>query len=167
MVNWIEKLTEPAPEQRFKSATDAFSALKSGMALNATGDREDIPANHLSKQPAPFANNSGYGNILDSSIAVPEEIKGWNWGAFLLSAFWPFTNRVWIGLLCWAPQAGWMMAFVLGAKGNEWAWKSRRWRSIEQFKAHQRGWAIAGILFGIPVSLMLWLAMFVLFMDGF
>jgi hypothetical protein len=39
------------------------------------------------------------------------------------------------------------MAIALGSNGNEWAWKSRRWRSIEHFKAHQRGWAIAGLLF--------------------
>jgi hypothetical protein len=48
------------------------------------------------------------------------------------------------------------MAIALGAKGNEWAWKSRRWSSIEQFKAHQRGWAIAGILIGGPISIVLW-----------
>jgi hypothetical protein len=44
------------------------------------------------------------------------------------------------------------MAIALGVKGNEWAWKSRRWRSIEQFKAHQRGWTIAGLFIGIPMA---------------
>jgi hypothetical protein len=48
------------------------------------------------------------------------------------------------------------MTVVLGAKGNEWAWKSRRWRSIDHFKRHQRGWAIAGLFVGIPMSLMVW-----------
>jgi hypothetical protein len=54
------------------------------------------------------------------------------------------------------------MAIALGSKGNEWAWKSRPWRSIEQFKAHQRGWAIAGILIGAPISIMLWIRAIVL-----
>ena len=38
------------------------------------------------------------------------------------------------------------MAGVLGVKGNEWAWKSRRWASIEQFKTHQKNWTIAGLI---------------------
>jgi serine/threonine-protein kinase len=29
---------------------------------------------------------------------------------------------------------------MLGAKGNEWAWKSRKWDNINAFKAHQRAW---------------------------
>ncbi|HAZ46301.1 MAG TPA: serine/threonine protein kinase, partial [Cyanobacteria bacterium UBA11371] len=92
------------------------------------------------------------GNLFDESIAIPDEIKGWNWGAFLMPWLWPFTNKVWIGLLCLMPYVGWIMGFVLGAKGNEWAWKSRKWRSIDQFKAHQRGWAIAGLFIGIPTA---------------
>jgi serine/threonine-protein kinase len=38
------------------------------------------------------------------------------------------------------------MAVILGVKGNEWAWKSRRWDSIKDFKRHQRLWAIAAFL---------------------
>ena len=53
-----------------------------------------------------------------------------------------------------------MIAFLFGAKGNEWAWKSRRWESVEHFKDHQRAWAIAGIMFGAPISFLLWLFIF-------
>jgi serine/threonine protein kinase len=151
VVSWIQKLTEPAPEQRFNSASVARKALESGMALNTPTKSQLVkPA------PAEFVNTSGHGNIFDDSVPVPDEIKGWNWGAFLMPWLWPFTNHVWIGLLCFVPQIGWLMAIALGFKGNEWAWKSKRWRSIEHFKAHQRGWAIAGILFGIPFSLIAW-----------
>jgi serine/threonine protein kinase len=164
MENWIEKLIEPAPENRFKSATEALSALKSGIA-----SKSDLASNYppdiliadvppgldifLSDSPK---NTSGHGNLFDTTIPVPDEIKGWNWGAFLMPYFWPFSNHVWIGLLCFVPQVGWLMAIALGSKGNEWAWKSRKWRSIQHFKAHQRGWAIAGLFFGIPLSLMAW-----------
>jgi len=151
VVSWIQKLTEPAPEQRFKSASVARKALESGMALN-TPTKSQL----MKPAPAQFVNTSGHGNIFDDSVPVPDEIKGWNWGAFLMPWLWPFTNHVWIGLLCFVPQIGWLMAIALGSKGNEWAWKSKRWRSIEHFKAHQRGWAIAGILFGIPFSLIAW-----------
>jgi hypothetical protein len=67
---------------------------------------------------------------------------------------------VWFGLLCFIPYGLLIVAIAFGAKGNEWAWKSRKWRSIEQFKAHQRGWAIAGILIGVPTSIMLWVRAF-------
>lgn len=148
---WIEKLTEPAPEQRFKSAREALAALESGVALNTPTEIQ------LTKSAPPaFINNSGHGNLFDPSVPVPDEIKGWNWGAFLMPWLWPFSNHVWIGLLAFVPQVGWFMAIALGSKGNEWAWKSRRWRSIEHFKAHQRGWAIAGLLFGIPFSAIAW-----------
>ncbi|MEA5569099.1 protein kinase domain-containing protein, partial [Anabaena sp. UHCC 0399] len=43
--------------------------------------------------PAP-ANNSGCGRIFDESIPVPQEIKGWNWGAFLMGVFWSIGNKV-------------------------------------------------------------------------
>ena len=38
-----------------------------------------------------------------------------------------------------------VMPFVLGAKGNEWAWRNRVWRDIEHFKKTQRKWAVAGV----------------------
>ncbi|HEY9830956.1 MAG TPA: hypothetical protein V6D26_10270, partial [Stenomitos sp.] len=120
-------------------------------------DKTTTSSQLIRPTPITFVNNSGCGGLLDARIPVPDEIKGWNWGAFLMPWLWPFTNHVWIGLLALVPQVGWFVAIMLGAQGNEWAWKSRRWRSIEQFKAHQRGWAIAGMMFGIPVSLVLWM----------
>lgn len=59
------------------------------------------------------------------------------------------------------------MAIAMGAKGNEWAWKSRQWRSIEHFKEHQRGWAIAGVLIGAPMSLILWVSAFLVLKSIF
>ena len=43
------------------------------------------------------------------------------------------------------------MAFVLGAKGNEWAWKNNTWASIEHFKKTQSTWAKWGM--GIYIAL--------------
>ena len=146
VVNWLKTLTEPAPEQRFKSAAQALSALESALTPSITKDNSTIERQVL--------NNSGHGNILDSAVPVPHEIKGWNWGAFLMPWFWPFTNQVWIGLFSYVPNCQLIMALALGAKGNEWAWKSRRWHSIEQFKAHQRRWVVAGMCFWGSVSAM-------------
>ncbi|MBE9076394.1 tetratricopeptide repeat protein [Romeria aff. gracilis LEGE 07310] len=92
---------------------------------------------------------SGFGQSGSSESTgqvVPDEIRGWNWGAFLLSGIWCLPNQVWIGLLSWVPPASFVMPFVLGAKGNEMAWKSRRWKSVDAFKSHQKGWTIAGLV---------------------
>ncbi|WP_293080716.1 serine/threonine-protein kinase [Moorena sp. SIO3H5] len=107
LISWIQKLTEPAPEQRFKSASEAILALELGMRLNTP------KTNKLSKLPrSTFVNNSGQGGLGDPRIPVPDEIKGWNWGAFLIPWFWPMTNNVWIGLIAWVPQLGWLMAIA-------------------------------------------------------
>jgi serine/threonine protein kinase len=95
-----------------------------------------------------------------SAKEVPHEILGWNWGAFMMPGLWCLSNQVWIGLIAWTGTftgtIGWFVAAgLLGAKGNEWAWKSRRWRSVEAFKAHQRTWAIAGsVVWGSIFSLL-------------
>ncbi|MBN3950531.1 MAG: serine/threonine protein kinase [Nostoc sp. NMS7] len=147
-VSWLQKLIEPAPEQRFTSASQALNALKSGLTIKSVNKNQLLPLKEI-------INNSGCG-IKNQNETVPEEILGWNWGAFLMPWLWMWPNQVWYGLFTFMPNVWWLMAIALGAKGNEWAWKSRRWRSIEQFKAHQRGWAIAGLLIGAPISIMLW-----------
>ncbi|MBD2559653.1 MULTISPECIES: serine/threonine protein kinase [Nostoc] len=148
-VSWLQKLIEPAPEQRFTSAREALNVLKSGLAVKSANRNQLLPLKEI-------INNSGCG-INNYNETVPEEILGWNWGAFLMPWLWMWPNQVWYGLFCFIPHGWWLMAIALGAKGNEWAWKSRPWRSIEQFRAHQRGWAIAGILLGAPISIMLWI----------
>jgi len=154
LVQWIEKLIEPAVEQRFATASQALEALQMRISILS-------PAVKL--YPSLQYNNSGAGMFLKPLPPVPDEIKGWNWGAFCMPWLWCIGNGVWIGLLCFVPTIGWFMAIALGIKGNEWAWRSKRWRSIEQFKANQRGWAIASIIVGIPVSLMLWGATIAMF----
>ncbi len=138
---WLQRLSEPAVEKRFSTARLALSSLESEMLL---------------LQTSASINNSGQGGLFDLSVPVPEEIKGWNWGAFLIAPFWLVSNRVWIGLLALVPIFGFWMAIALGVKGNEWAWKSRRWESIEQFQTYQKKWAIAGIILGTAVNLIFW-----------
>jgi Cytochrome oxidase complex assembly protein 1 len=84
---------------------------------------------------------------------TPPEIGGWNWGAFLLNWIWGIGNNTYIALLTLIPIVGFVMIFVLGAKGNRWAWKNGRWDSVAHFKRVQRRWAIAGfaVVFGMVV----------------
>jgi hypothetical protein len=87
-------------------------------------------------------NTSGQG----PNAAVPPEIDRWNWGAFLLNWIWGIGNNTFIALLMFIPLANIVMPFVLGAKGSAWAWRNKRWESIEEFKAVQRSWAKWGII---------------------
>jgi hypothetical protein len=85
---------------------------------------------------------------------VPPEINRWNWGAFLLNWIWGIGNGTPIALLTLVPPVTLIMPFVLGAKGSGWAWRNKRWDSVEQFKRVQRHWAIAGlILWGAGIAL--------------
>ena len=77
---------------------------------------------------------------------IPPEIRGWNWGAFLLNWIWGVGNNTFIALLTFIPVFGLIMPFVLGAKGNAWAWRNGRWDSLEHFKRVQRRWAIWGAI---------------------
>lgn len=80
----------------------------------------------------------------DASV-VPEEIKKWHWGAFTLSWIWGLWNHVWISLLVLIPLLNLVVLVVLGIKGNEWAWRKKRWESMEQFQKIQHKWSICGI----------------------
>ena len=77
---------------------------------------------------------------------VPEEIKGWNWGAFFLNWIWGIGNSTYIALLMFVPFVNFVMIFILGAKGNEWAWKNRTWRDVQHFKTTQKKWINAGFI---------------------
>ncbi len=85
-------------------------------------------------------NTSGQG----AAATVPREIRKWNWGAFFLNWIWGIGNNTLIALLCLIPGVVFVMAFVLGAKGSEWAWRNKRWESPEQFRRIQQYWAAIG-----------------------
>ena len=100
---------------------------------------------------------------MTAKAAVPEEAKtGFNWGAFLLTWIWGIGNNVWISfLVCLAPLVG---NIYLGVKGNELAWLSRKWDSVEQFKQTQAAWSRCAwiVLFIQSVPLTIVVAMTVL-----
>lgn len=160
----FQRMLARQPGQRPQSADEVLAVLQVASAVPPT--ILNSPGTTPPLQPPVAANpvvaNSGWPPAMGeintsgqgSSALVPPEIKGWNWGAFLLAPFWPFSNQVWIGLLSWIPLVGTVMAFILGAKGNEWAWQSRRWRSVQAFKSHQRAWTTWGvILMGLVVAI--------------
>lgn len=82
---------------------------------------------------------------------IPDGVRGWSWGAFLLNWIWAISNRVWWGLLAIIPYVGFIAAIWLGIKGRELAWKSREWESVEHFQRVQKKWSnwAVGLTVGI------------------
>lgn len=98
-------------------------------------------------------NNSGKKEKL-----IPEGIKGWSWGAFLLNWIWAIGNKSYIGLLVFVPYLGFLVLIYLGIKGREMAWKNKRWESIEHFNIVQRKWSKWGFIMMICVAFLGFLA---------
>jgi hypothetical protein len=107
---------------------------------------------------------------------IPAEIDSWNWGAFLFHFIWGLRNKAYITFLAIVPAllGGFfdhayrarggvvtlaldylcffiilIMLFVFGWKGNAWAWRNKRWDSVEHFKRVQRRWAKWGAIIWI------------------
>lgn len=99
--------------------------------------------------------------------SYPEELKRFNWGAFLLNWIWGVMHKQYITLLyfvaCIIPVIGPLAISIwFGFTGNKWAWKSKNWESIEQFNDAQRAWvrlwfvlAGFGIILCIKIFLLL------------
>lgn len=114
-----------------------------------------LPKSSQQIKTLPRQNTSGQG----STATIPPGIKGWNWGAFFLGWIWGIGNKVWISLFGFIPAVGFFMALILGAKGNEWAWQNKKWKSIAHFKKVQSNWAWAGVAVVIIVIIFyIWMA---------
>lgn len=96
------------------------------------------------------ANTSGMGN----ETIVPEEIKGWSWGGFLWNWIWALGNKTWIGVLGIIPIVNLIISFILGVRGREWAWRNKKWDSVESFNKTQRNWTKWWLIINIPLILL-------------
>ena len=88
---------------------------------------------------------------MNKQIDIPEQIKRWNWGAFLLTPFWCIRHGVWQGLLLLIPLFGLIIPFMLGAKGNQKAWIKNSHEPVEAFLKRQKHWGFAGLAIWIVV----------------
>ena|SRR5579871_6547088 len=110
------------------------------------------------------ANTSGTKGV------IPPEVAGrsWSWGAFGCGPIWLMGHNMvpqgvfWLLMsivlgrfpLIFLINIG--ISIFLGKAGNQLAWQTRRFESVEQFKAVQRAWDMWGIaLFLLYVLLML------------
>lgn len=84
-------------------------------------------------------------------VVFPEELKGLNWGAFFLGWIWAIGMKNLVAFL---------LCFLLGGigniiclfTGNQWAWQSRKFASIEEFKQVQKAWTKWGLILFLIVG---------------
>lgn len=104
---------------------------------------------------------------------VPQEIKGWNWGALMFNILWGIGNKTYLPLLCLIPIFNLVWIFVCGFKGNTWAWQKGDYQDVETFLAVQKTWNRAGIVYFIISIALLFLYIFFIgtmltfFINGF
>lgn len=100
------------------------------------------PQSHVADVQDGAENTSGMGK----AYPLPDGVAGWSWGAFWWNWIWAIGNRTWIGLLALVPYVGFIMAFALGFKGREWAWRNKRWDDLAHFNRVQRRWSVAALV---------------------
>ena len=113
---------------------------QSGRPLDAGTQKQSRSAN----EEIPSQNTSG-----ESHGQIPRSIKRWNWAAFLMPAVWGlFSGVPFTGLLfaaAFLPSTAQLLIMItaslfLGFKGNELAWRGKKWRSVEHFNSFQQQW---------------------------
>ncbi|MFC6181833.1 ribonuclease G [Lactiplantibacillus daowaiensis] len=80
-----------------------------------------------------------------TTATIPDEIKGWNWGAFSFTYLWGIGNRTYLPLFALIPVFSIIWAFVCGFKGNRWAWQNGDYQDVASFKQVQATWNRAGV----------------------
>lgn len=84
---------------------------------------------------------------------VPDEVRGFSWGAFLCGPLWGFPYRLWVSIFSWVPGIGALMWLWLGFNGREIAWGAREWESPQAFLQSERRWAGFGWVVFVLVSI--------------
>ena len=108
---------------------------------------------------------------------LPNEIKGFNWAAFLLTFIWGIPHKVWITLvaipLIWFQLPfgfNWLLLLVFqlycGIRGNDWAYSANNYKSGYEFRLSQIKWTIFAVLLNIALPFIFLLIVFVFYVYG-
>ncbi len=149
--------TKPASEERVEQPD-----LRGPASDSDSGIQQDVPIsaqNPFGSPDAPAQNTSG---TRDGEI--PEGVKRWNWAAFLMPAVWGLFSGVPYTVILFGaaflPPMIQLIVMVcasvfLGARGNELAWRGKKWRSVEHFNAFQKQWTSWAVRLTIAVAVIL------------
>ena len=122
------------PIQPPSDMTSAEQALKAGNQERILSPDEEITAQNTSGR---------------AKGKIPSSIKRWNWAAFLYPQVWGLFSGVPFATLLFAvaflPSTAKFLILLgaslfLGFKGNELAWRGKKWRSVEHFNSFQQQW---------------------------
>jgi hypothetical protein len=138
------RATETSPQEAPKPPAPATATPSSVSRLS--GSASVAAATVISD-----TNSSGSGN----GVTAPPNASGLCWGGFFFGWIWAAFNRTWFGFFGLIPLLSVPVAFVLLFKGRDWAWRNKRWKSVEHFNEVQRKWSIAGLVFAL-LSGFLW-----------
>lgn len=161
----LETLNAWAAEGRVNGATQVESAENGarGLASQVPGiilpqaaapvytPPASTPAHPVQPMQSEYVRPNQYGGQPTAA-----DLGGFNGGAFLLNWIWALNHRYYLGLLCLVPCVGFFMAIYMGIKGNEIAWNSGRFSSVQDMKACQSIWLKWGL--GL---LALWLVIYI------
>ncbi len=138
------RVDKPQPQQQSRRAPEPRANIGNSESVQST---EGLP------NPSGSTADNGSGV---RGAELPESLKGFNWGAFLMGPIWSLFNQVWIGLIGFISIIPLIpieirllitlaLAIYLGFKGNELAWRSKKWSSTAHFASVQRTWLIVGL----------------------
>ena len=141
----------PSSESKDEVADLRGPAAPDSVPGMGTGPTVGPSADEYATADEPEENTSGMRNA-----EVPRQIKGWNWAAFLLTPIWGIFSGVPIAALMFAvylPFFPDLLRFAallggslfLGFRGNELAWRGKKWRSVKHFKEVQQRWLVWSI----------------------
>lgn len=90
----------------------------------------------------------------NKKVSLPAQARGWNWAAFLLGPLWGIPNGAYVTVLFYILSPFTIVGifitpFIVGAKGNEWAWTKKDWSSSKEFQGVQKRWMIIAVILSI------------------
>ncbi len=85
--------------------------------------------------------------------------KEFNWGAFFGTWLWGLYNKSYITLLnliLWFTPWGAYFKLICGLKGNEWAFKNKKWNNVTKFNRSQERQTTFWVIFAFVITPLLW-----------
>ena len=116
---------------------------------DSTGSEQTLKAETKKTSLSPDEEITEQNTSGRSNGKIPPDIKRWNWAAFLMPAVWGlFSGVPFTGLLfaaAFLPSTAQLLIMItaslfLGFKGNELAWRGKKWQAVEHFNSFQQQW---------------------------